>query len=191
MDWTPASFLNESEAHPVPLDMLLLHTFGAQYYNWEPETLWLELRREFQASPPQYNRDAVQAVRMIHMNDRFANDWYTFEKVVIGLNNLPVSFQYGQQPTVGQVMDAINSINWIRPVKLSDDVRMYVAAVIREDGVYPVPKLLQNACGGLEDLVPAAEPNDNGRDDEEYFQARHAIMREQAKSVLSFVEAKK
>jgi len=182
MNWTPDSFLNEGPAHPVALDMLLLRAYGPECYGWEPETLFLELERGMRASPPQYNRDAIQTVRLIHCSDTFASDWYLFEKVVMGLNNVPVDFLVGQKPTVGQIMAAVDALQIIRPVPLADDVRIYVAAVVREDAIYPVPDVL----AFCREYVPKTEPNDNAVDDEEYRRARHTMMVEQARHVLAW-----
>lgn len=182
MNWNPATFLNDGPAHPVALDILLLRAYGPNAYDWEPETLFLEIERGMRASPPQYNRDALQTVRLLHCSDAFSRDWYLFEKVVMGLNNIPVNFVMGQKPTVGQVMAAIDAIKIIRPLPLSDEVRIYVAAVVREDAVYPVPPILE-FCS---EWVPKTEPNDNGKDDEEYYKARHSLMLEQVNHVLEW-----
>jgi len=182
-DWNPGWFFNNESAHPVVADALLLITFGAEVYDWEPETLWREMNLTWRASPTPENRDCIQAVRTIHTNSRFTYDWITYEKVVLGLNTMPVSFLEGQQPTLGQVMAATDAIKIIRPVTYNDEVARYVAAVVIDDAAYPVPGIL-DFC---KQYVPLTVPNDNAKDDEAYRQERVQLMRTQLASALKWL----
>jgi len=172
-------FLEDQSAHPVPVDLLFLKTFGVDYYEWEPETLLREIRTEFRATPSSGNMDCIQTVRALHTSNRWSKDWYVFEKIVIGLNNVQVLFQMGQQPTMGQLMSAVDSIGRIRPLDFGENVRRYCAAVIKDDGARPIPDVL-SFC---RDLVTDGPPNENGKDDEEYFRGRSSLMYDQLKIV--------
>lgn len=180
MSWTPTNLLHDGPAHPVALDALLLREFGPAYWGWEPETIWVELKRKFLASPPESNRDCIQTVRALHSNDRVMQDWFLFEKLVMGLNNIPVVFDQGQPPTTGQVLAAMDAVRLLRPLPPSEEVGMYVAAVIRTDGVYPVPPIL-SFCSKWVIKKPA---NSNADDDLEYRAERLKLMRDQLKSIL-------
>jgi len=184
MSWTPDVMLNTEHAHPVPTEVLLLDAFGPEFWEWEVETLRIELQQTFRASPPQHNMDCIQALRTIHISNAWFHDWMLFEKVVAALNNEPVSFQNGQKPTLGQLMAAVDAINAIRPVDFSQEISLYTAAVILDDGAYPVPEVL-SFC---KDYVTPTEPNDNANDDEEYRKERHALMQRQLKDVLRWTD---
>lgn len=186
---TPADFFEKEQVHPVVVDALLLKRFGPEYYEWEPETLIREIKVEFRATPSSPNMDCIQAVRTIHTSLRFSWDWFVFEKICAGLNNVPVLFSEGQQPTLGHILAAVDAINGspegrpaIRPVKFGDDVRKYIAAVIRSDGAYPVPPTL-SFC---EEFVPKGEPNDNAKDDEDYRKDRVALYDRQMQSIVEW-----
>jgi hypothetical protein len=185
MEWSPGWYFNNDSVHPVIVDALLLRQFGPTVYDWEPETLWREMQLTWSAFPNAENRDCVQTVRTIHTNTRFTYDWFTFEKVVMGLNGLPVLFTQGQKPTLGQVLVAIDAINIIRKVTFDDEIARYVAAVVREDAAYPVPKSLE-FC---KEHVPVSEANENAKDDEDYRKERLNLMHRQLKQVLAWVGA--
>lgn len=185
MEWSPGWYFNNDSIHPVVVDALLLHQFGPNVYEWEPETLWREMQLTWSAFPNAENRDCIQTVRVIHTNTRFTYDWFTFEKVVMGLNVLPVLFTQGQKPTLGQVLAAVDAINIIRKVTFNDEVARYVAAVVREDAAYPVPEVL-SFC---KEHVPSTETNDNAKDDEEYRADRRQLMEQQLRQALKWVGA--
>jgi hypothetical protein len=163
MSWTPSTFLESGPAHPVPVDVLLLRWFGRQYYDWEPETLRREIHLEFHATPPAYNMDCIQAVRTIHIDDRFSKDYFLFEKIVMALNNIPVDFRMGQLPEMGQIMSAQDDIRIIRPVDYSEEVLLYIKGVEKESGYA-----------------------DEG--DREYCKLRKELMKTQLKDVLAFLD---
>ena len=187
MDWSPDIMLNLEIAHPVPVEVLLLDAFGPDFWEWEIETLRVELQRTFRASPPQFNMDCIQALRTIHMSNAWYQDWVLFEKTVAGLNNVPVSFQHGQKPTMGQLMAAVEAINEIRPVDFSLEVQLYSAAVVLDDGAYPVPALLSYCA----EHVSKTEPNSNAQDDEAYCLDRHELMGRQLRQVLRWTDLRR
>lgn len=187
MSWSPDVMLNLELAHPVPTEVLLLDAFGPEYWDWEIETLRVELQQTFRASPPQANMDCIQALRTIHISNAWTHDWMLFEKLVAALNNQPVSFLQGQKPSLGQLMAAVDAIDAIRPVDFGMDVRLYAAAVIRDDGAYPVPPIL-SFCS---EFVPVTEPNDNANDDEEYRKERRTLMQTQLREVLLWTDRRR
>lgn len=167
---------NNELLHPVVADIVLLKLFGPAYWFWEPETLWREIQLTVKASPPLPNRDCIQAVRFIHQSNRHWEDWYTFEKIVAGLNNEPVLFQVGQVPTIGQIMAALDSISLIRkPDKIHEDIIAYISAVLIEESIYPIPPEL-SVC---EPYITAKIPNRNILDDMKYRKYRQDLMKRQ------------
>lgn len=170
------------QLHPVAAHYFFTSLFGQRYLVWEIETILRELRLRFKLIPSDGNVDCIEATRVVCTTNRFAKDWYVFEKVVIGLNALPVNFRYGQQPTLGQLMAATNAIigapegtPHLRDIEFSEDVRKYAAAVVISDGAYPVPASLSFA----EEFVPSGPPNNAAQDDEIYRTMRLRSMMRQ------------
>lgn len=133
------NFFAHHDMHPLAADALLIKTFGADFFVWEPETIWHEIYTRFGTLISHHNRNKVQALRTIHNTDRPWKEWVVFEKVIMALtNNIPV-FPIMQKPTLSQLFAGCDMIKTLRDEKYSDEVAKYVSAVAKDDGVIYCP----------------------------------------------------
>lgn len=151
-----SGILIDTDAHPVPLELYLFKGLGISLYEWEPETLWLEIPRVYRVSPPEINRHKIQAIRAVHMSDGYSNDWGVFEKVLHPLTGVFPMFGMLQKPTVGQLMAGMETMQILRKIEFDPEIWQYVAAVLLNDGITFAPGILS----GAEEYLPGVLRNE-------------------------------
>ena len=140
------SFLAHHDAHPFALDVLLLKTFGPQYYDWEWETIRAELQRMFSTTVSELNFNKIEAMRTLHRApDAPWSAWEVFEKIGQAVNNNIPLFDRMQRCSIEQCWHAARVLRMVRRKKFRGDVPRYVAAVFFDEGVMYCPKDLSFA----------------------------------------------
>jgi hypothetical protein len=174
--------LHNTDIHPIVVDLALSQYFTTDWWFWEPETIYIMLKREFNSTPPSSNKNCILAVKALHINPNLFDNYLVFEKVVLALNNLVPTFTIIEKPSVGHLLHAIFSVKALSPeIQLSDEVKKYIAGIIAYDAAYPVHPLLKEyfEFAGLEEGVP----NINIKDDLIYFLNRKKQMLAQFKEL--------
>lgn len=129
------------DAHPLMLDIVLINQFGAEWLEWEAETLWAEIQRVFkQPSIPVHNRNKIQAVRTAHVVESPWIDWETFVVVSQSLNNNIPNFQLLHKPSPSQIMNSVSILNRIAKRTFSDEIQKFIAACFLDEGIYFLPE---------------------------------------------------
>lgn len=137
---TPHNLFRHHDTHPVILDTALLKLFGTEWFEWEPATLWEELKRRLPAGgPSELNRNKIQAVKTLHMNNFPWETWEVFVPIALALNNVVPIFTMIHKLSVPQVMAAVNTIRQIRDEEYDPEVRRYLAACFLDEGVVYAP----------------------------------------------------
>lgn len=127
-----------SKLHPLVAYQWLLKTFGKESLFWEPEALWITITKTVKVSLPRDNKDCIQAVRAV-ANPKTKINWFTFEKIVSGLNNKVVLFDTVQPLSVPELIFGLNTIPDIHSIKYSTEVQRYIAATCMNNNVYKLP----------------------------------------------------
>lgn len=132
------------ETHPVVLDVTLLHKYNADWYTWEPATLWQEILADFHVSSiSDHNKAKIQAVRTLHLAEWYWTQWEVFNWITQALNGCIPEFQVIQKPTVAQLMNSVDVAALVRDgEQFGPEVQMYTAAAMADDGVYYAPRPL-------------------------------------------------
>lgn len=151
----PRSLLAHHGAHPMVLDLYCLKLLGAEYYLWEPETIWTELLRESGApNISEVNKNKIQAVRTVHHTDAVFQRWEVFEKIIAAFNNLVPRFDVMQRPTLGQLVAGVDIIQQLRGGSFEDEVSRYVAASLLTEGVQYAPEPIEFSNEHLASMSP-------------------------------------
>jgi hypothetical protein len=152
MDAGPLSLVEDCEASPQELLDHMMKTYGRDWVEWEPETIWRETRLEKAEDICIYNKNKIQAVQLILSNDRFWKEFPVFENVCLAFNNVPPRFDLMEEITPGQMAFGVRAAYDIRrypgantpgkdPV-FSLEVKQYVATKLFLEGlVYAPPPL--------------------------------------------------
>jgi len=139
-------FFSYHDAHPIALMMALMEKFGADWFEWEPETLRSEILKTFKAhSISDHNWQKIQAIRTLTTTMGFWLEWHIFEKLVQALNNNIPRFDISQRCTMSQLMAGVDIANTIRVEQYGDEIQKYIAACAIDEAVTYLPAPLDFA----------------------------------------------
>jgi hypothetical protein len=131
---------------PVIFDIIMLSSFGKDWLEWEPETLWQALEPINGGVISQENKDKIQAVKTLHVTDAFWEDMHAFEKMGLALNGIHVVFNLMQDFTTEQIAKAVVISSRIKTgIPFSEDVKAYVGTKAHEEGFVYLPPILEFA----------------------------------------------
>lgn len=139
------NLFSHPEAHPFVLDMALIKTFQLDWFMWEPDTLFQEIRQTFNTSVADVNRMKILAAMTLHVVDSFWEQWEVFENTILALNGIIPRIGYIQPPDVAHLMAGVDIANSIRKEEFSDEVCRYTAACFMDDQVSYAPEPLDYA----------------------------------------------
>ena len=143
-------FFSYHDAHPVALTLTLMEQFGADWFEWEADTLKSEILKSFKAtSISEHNWQKIQAIRTITTTVGFWQEWHIFEKIIQALNNNVPRFDIAQRCTVAQLMAGVDIANTIRVETYGDEIQRYIAACGIDEAVEYLPPPLDFAQGML------------------------------------------
>lgn len=164
---TLRNLFKHPSAHPVVLDFALLRAFGTEWYFWEGETLFDEVAQEFSAQLSELCRQKMRALQAVHASLGAWNRWQIFEKVAQVFNgNLP-DFKVAQPLSLEELYAAVDMLDFLRREKFSDEVRLYMAALVLHEDVFFVPPPLDFIQ--LEVSQPIYHCNDCGNEESALF----------------------
>jgi hypothetical protein len=145
----PRDLLTHHDAHPVAIHKLLDRTFGFEWLAWDPDALWQELKDEFGSVVSELSRSKIQALRSLHANEFFWNNWEIFCPVVQSLNNRIPNFWIMQKPSIAQLYTTIDMVGLVRDMPYGKEVSKFIAAAFMNDGVFYAPPPLDFIQGEL------------------------------------------
>lgn len=139
-------YFNYHDAHPIGLMMVLMETFGLDWFEWEPETLRREVVETFKATGiSTHNWQKIQAIKTLLRTVGFWEEWQIFEKIIQALNNNVPRFDITQRCTMAQLMAGVDIANTVRSEKFNDEIARYIAACALDDGIVYAPPPLDFA----------------------------------------------
>lgn len=133
---SPKHAFTNKDAHPLVLNLLLVKEFGPEYFGWEPETCWLEIKRTWGTTVSEANKNKIQAVRTCHTTSQPYERWEMFDIICSGLVGLTPKFELIQKPTPHRAAFAIDVMSQIKEAtSISTEVKKYVAACMLDYGM--------------------------------------------------------
>ncbi len=135
---TNINLFQQPDAHPTVLDLVLLRKYGPEWLTWEPETVAWRIPQDFKSTGvSDLNMHKIQAMKTLHYNDDFWNQWEVFNWCLQPFNNNYPNFEVMQVPSTAQVMVAITTAADVRGDSLwGDEVEGYMREVCRFDGIF-------------------------------------------------------
>jgi hypothetical protein len=129
------------DTHPVVYDVALLREYGVDWFTWEAETLWKEIKEDFHVpSLSDHARTKVQAIKTLHINEWFWTKWEVFCWITQSLNNNIPDFQVLQKPSISQLLNAVDIATMVRDdEEFTPELQMFVAAAVVGEGVFYAP----------------------------------------------------
>lgn len=156
------SILQEPEATPKELLEYMVARLGKDWIYWEPETLSSYIDWD-SIDQSEYNKNKINAIKVVLNNDIFWKDWTVFEKVTLALNNVPPNFTVVEEVSPAQMAYAIRIAYSLRrfpgmntPGKdpsFNSEVAYYVATRCYLDGLLYLPDPLSFAQSKLNEMT--------------------------------------
>jgi len=176
-------------------------SIGEDWWEDEIETIDRVLWMKYGTVLSEINKDKMLAVRHLCRTANAFDDWYEFNQLALSFGGAIADFAVLKSPTPGMVINAINTMNYIRPdVKsdFSDEVISYICIVLINNGIYVPPvsiaeliskkmneltKYPSSKWKGIESkFVNVIKGKDVNIDDESGIQAKRLVIAEAAAS---------
>lgn len=138
--------LNSDDTSAVEIDGFLSKHLGEDWWDWEIETIIQKLWVEFGIALSDSVNDKVLAIRHLCRSDLPFRDWYEFNQIALSFGGAIADFTHLRKPSPGMVINAVKSMNKIRPDAendFGDDVIKYIAICLIDDGVYAPPPSIE------------------------------------------------
>jgi hypothetical protein len=144
--FTMKSMFSYGVSHPVLLDLVLFRKFGPTWLEWEPETIWSEIKDEFGAtSISVLVRNKINAVKLLHIMDTPWTEWEVFSAVAQTFNDNICDFRVLQKLSPDHIIASINIMSKIKDLKFSEEVGRFITACFLDDGIFYLPPPVQFA----------------------------------------------
>jgi hypothetical protein len=119
----------------VVLLTLLQKTFGEDVYFWDPTTVYLELKDEFNAEPSSEVMDRISAGQIVISTDQFFQDISAFFNICNTLSSGQPSFSVFDPVEPEEVAWAITEISLMRDLQpFAPTIRDYMHTILQADG---------------------------------------------------------
>jgi hypothetical protein len=143
------------DTHPVVYDVALLSEYGTDWFEWEAETLWREIREDFRVpSISDHARSKIQAVKTLHIHEWYWTKWEVFCWITQALNNNIPDFRVLQKPSPAQLMNSVDVATMVRnDQEFTAELQMFVAAVMVEGGIFYAPQPIRFCQDEIETLL--------------------------------------
>jgi hypothetical protein len=151
---TAKNIFQHPDTHPIMLDLILLREYGPEWMTWEPETLEWRIPQDFGGQNiSDANMHKVQALKTLHFNDNFWEEWEVFVWCCMAFNGVPPDFEVMQVPTVAQAMVAVDVANRVRQdVEFSEELNDFLEQVHMFNGTFcPIEPLEWVTMDDVED----------------------------------------
>lgn len=142
--------------------------YGSEYLDFEPETIRGDL------GLPDETLSRIMAGIVLKTTSGFWNEITTFEKVALALNNRSVSFGEYQEISPAEIAWAVTEAGLItRPEPFDDDVEIYIAKKLHDEGYDQAPFPLGEVQGQLNTMNKVNDYNVNNENRQMVMHAKH------------------
>ena len=142
---------SNSELYPLLYHLILLKKYGSEYYNWDPETVRLQIKDDFNISISDIISNKIQAVSTLLVTDQFYIYWEAFESITKALITgypqfVHVTPLYPEEICWGLISACLNDsdYNSIKELPLSPEVIGYITVTLEMQGIYNPPKCIKD-----------------------------------------------
>jgi hypothetical protein len=137
---THGKLFSDKRAHPLQIFETLNLRYKENWVEWEPETLWWAIRRDF-GSVGELARNKIMALRVAAKTDMPWLDWDTFENCSLAWNDIVPLFGAYQPVTPAQAAFGVQILRAIQPdQEFAWEVSVYIAACLEDNGWVYAPE---------------------------------------------------
>ncbi|NIP67379.1 hypothetical protein GWN63_04850 [Candidatus Bathyarchaeota archaeon] len=137
--------LEEEDANPIKIMLVLDQVWEEDWRQWEPETITQTLEQDG-VDVARVNLDKIMALKVLMNTTEFWESPRTFEKVCLAFAGRMVDWGHIQEPRVHDIAACVALVErYIAEHEFSDDVATYVAGCAVRDGYVLLPPVLSFA----------------------------------------------
>ena len=144
------TILNNDRSSARKVYEFLNRELGRDWWEWEIETIDRVLWIKFASVIDSANRDKVHSIRHLCRSDQPFYDWFEFNQIALSFSGCIADFDLIRKPSSGMVINAVRTMNIIRPDRNSDfgkDVVSYICILLKDEGIYIPPPSLVGIIG--------------------------------------------
>lgn len=130
------SLLESPETMAFTLYLVMNKKYGEDWLGWEPLTVYLELREDFNAEPSPEVMDRLNAVQLLMSTSAFYDDLYGFTGVCNTLADGSPSFTVLDPATTAEITWAMTEVGMLRePLPFAPTIIDYVKTTLEMEGL--------------------------------------------------------
>lgn len=124
---------------PLEIFAVMNKSFGRDWFDWEPETIWKTIGGNTELEPK--IRNIILCLQVLVKTNQVHEQWHIFENAVHAFNGNHVDFSTLQPCELNEIAKAIKIIRKVRPTEDFDsEVYIYIATVAKTSGVVYLPE---------------------------------------------------
>lgn len=148
---TLTEIFNDQSVTATALHVAVLEVFGTVIYEWDPLTLWLEIRDELRLELPEANQDKLQALLAAVGTDGFYKTTQGFYTIANTLTDGDGGFQVFDPISVAEMLWAIYEVAINRdPEPFSPSVDAMIRNILSQEGNSGAPEAYLQSLGDSE-----------------------------------------
>lgn len=154
--------VESTETLAVVLDRLLASLYGDEWLEWDPTTIYLELKDDLEADPSSETMDRISALLVLKTSDEFFTRADAFSSIVNTLASGLPSFNIFDPVTAEEAAWALTEAAFIRRMApFSESVKTYLRTTLSAEGLLgsDIPVFQAALEAGEEGLLPAESAN--------------------------------
>ena len=182
--------LTSDDTFATSLLLILLDEFGTELFEWEPETVILEVVANYQVQLPDDNIDKIWTLITALTTNQFYVSFEMFNASCQALMGDGADFSVFTPADPEQLAWGVAEVMLLDPpqegIEFSQEVSRYVGLILEENGIMQKPKTLSFA--EFPSKNPILDLDTLFEDDPQMFQASWSAQRSRAEEVDAFVK---
>lgn len=150
--------LSDPDIDPVFLDMVLIKSWGKEWFSWDPATVRAEYKYVFNIEPSRRLMDKTLAVQTIHVSEAPFTDWSTFVHTAAALTNHDVRFGDLPELSPAEAAYAAVTMQRLRRSGFSGEVITYWAGLCLHENLIVPPMALSQALPIIQKRLNKTHP---------------------------------
>ena len=129
------SALQNPETSATLINAILTRQYGEEWLNWDPLTVYLEIKSDYKIDPPAEILDRLAAIQVIKTSDAFFKRLDAFIAICTTLSSGDPYFAAFDPASVEEVAWGISEVALLRDMlPFSYAIRYYIKQILRDDG---------------------------------------------------------
>lgn len=190
-----ARWWTDDQTFATSLLALLIDEYGTESFQWDPETIRLQLESDYGVRLSRVNMDKLMSMITALTTNLFYTSPEAFTQIANAVNNSEADFENWDPPTAAEAAWALTEVTLNDPPKrregyadqFSSDVRRYLGVILSQEGILHPPDVLQIA-----ELDEQGDKNadETFADEPEMYQGFYKLSQNKSKDITDYVRSR-